>query len=1539
MACTSLKRFNSFIKELGEEASKLTPEQIIDIKEKITGNFQPHLHEDIFPSDYDYSPVELGINDLFPKLNDKQKQRKITMFKNSLKKLRKGEKLGSQQAKLYNQISKWIDENKEISTEIKKENKSKDNNSIKNNKNKKNKNNESKNNKVINVNNKIGKKITVKLPMSDNYTFSENSTPKDLEINAIYDLVINGLDEFGEILSTPDPATKELYNGEEMYESIEDSLDKIGHSNIFKDVHTNEEISELDRIAKLIMDRAHEGSYALMNRAINKAYEAIEKAGITVNRGIKGSMSRTDNVILEEKLIERVLDDTNVADTFMEVIKQIDLANGKKPLVTKAYSDHVGFVFDRIKNILKNTGARVELTLGTTLDPVSRGIYREGYDYSKDLDRDSITILFNPEDKTATASELLLHELMHSTMKRYLDSRPSIREQFKLLRKTLKNKIDKSIFLEQAINEGATELTEDMKKSIEEKWDYIMSEDSDIEEFMAYIISNSYLYNAVKDIKVEKEFKNRLSKIFNSMKDMKYIDNNVKKMFALAKNIIDLFLAIPLTIFDIVSDMVSGRNKAIGKTGQQLIENTLKDIESFQLRMEHLKDNGLATFLHDYSDTIQTPFLAGSIETAANFIDVINKIGIKLDPVAQVALHKLFEIKDKAIDKLSDKDGILYNAYNGIIATELGSRLLKARLTRSLIYQNFSVKKYEKIEELHRKKKQAFDALMTNINSVFKDKILNSTLSKKEFMYHSHVFFNKVLRSRLHTVMNDINLETMNIKEQFKNVADNYKMKLMGNGLDEFALKHLDALAHHLIDGKVHIKSQQINVQNILNNFMTIKSKRKLSNYFSKENLELAEKYVSAKSVEFLNEDEINAIYDLYSIQELNDEITQLSTLYDKEYNKIKFSNKSFDYNQLPFGYVDNNLNKAKYSIALVHESELSEFRDKDNMSKVLDSFTMLGEKVYRVKFIDDSVPYEDGILGAIKLKKNGSSIKSILKVIYTEKKRKKDKTVSNKDVDLFINEVMNQLQLDNVSDIIFKSDKTGIMPIYSSNGNIIDWIIPYSDDDLSKLEANMDIVDGLPHTITRLIDFKNTHKNNMDAVDVIQKFYRDKKNDDIDFIKISPTINKDLWNKLTPELKRYIQDMYNGVLYVPDAVLELILGARQASLANLRKNNILPYSDNTDFVVESYKLRKWIKLAEKVWGDILNKNKTASILFNPDISVGNFISNMMLMWTHGVPPHQYISEFYNKWKQLEEYEELNNKKIRLQIEKSFGKDVEIQLNRIKSQIKSHPFNDLVKDGQFAAMVDDLSDDPDGILDQIKEDFVEKTEDDRQWYSKIVLEAYRLKRKDPYYKDIDIEDIIEDVKDDYNANKRFVVPIEIEKARQVLYGSKGTKAHKFATKLTMYADTLARQMLYEKMKNDILKKNSGQFSNADKQRILNFVDKQFINYGYNVSGSQMWLEKVFGVQFLKYLFQHHKAYLKVIQKNPTGVLAQQTAQHATGINIADPMDTLADHTPLENILNRWKGGEPIEQMKELLDINMFMPLEIFDKDAWFKVYN
>jgi len=1307
-----------------------------------------------------------------------------------------------------------------------------------------------------------------------------------------------------------DELDKIVYGKKTILDHIKDIL-----NHFLKNVKNNDKRTLLSESLAVVFDKSHEPNF-------DKDYN-------------KGSSDDIVELTPETALMNDLLTENNLGDVFSRVVQEVDMASGKVLNITQDYYDHMDRVLKIIQDVMKNNGTKIDFSLGVTDSTNTKGMWTPDFDFENQEDRDAIKVLFNPADKTSSASEVMLHELLHSLFKRAFDSDLKMRKAFEDLRREVKKQLGPDVFTIQMVQEGATSLTPEDEKLIQRKFDYILSDGADIEEFMAYAMSNSYLFDAIKDIQIQ-DVPSKVDEALSRLAEVRKLKGSGNKIFGIINRSIDVLTAY---LSEILRKIFSPKQN-IGKTGDEIMKQTLQDVHAFQLKQQFLLAN------ETFSDTLRgysnAPlFIGQSLETAATVIDAM---GAVTGPIED-GVRKILEQKDKIISKLDPKSNkVVANAIDGIQRISFMKKILTSRVLKNLMFQNFTTNKYQALLQLKRQK-QAIEAMMTNISAEITNIVSNTELANPDNTYNSYVYVNRVLKSGMYEYIDEFDYSSMSLRSQAKRKANEALDELSKSyNMTDSVKEHLDAIAKWTLDGKVHIENQQINPQNVLLRYFDPlrrsigESKVTATN----KDIELANKYVTMKALESMTDDELIAIEVMHENPKLNEEMKHVTKLYKSRieaYKNSEFIDNS-RFNSLPFGFIDNKTGTAKYQISLVHDNDIKTFKSTVGKIELIDSFEIGGEKFYRVKHGEDAVPYEDGVLGSISIGVKGNGIKSIIAALYNAKKISTPDSMKDLTVAQFTDKMLKQM-LSQKKDDIFKSDDgLVLMPKHDKNGRLIDWILPLSDDDIKSIGAPIDIMSSLPYTIERLVNARQTSIHNRKAVDVIEQFYSDTKYDDKyskkDFIVISKNKNKDLWDKLSPSVKKYINDMHNGVLHLPDEILELMIGSRSASLANISMSDINPFSNNKDLLIKSYKIRKAIKTAEKIWGEILNKNKTVAILFNPDIGVGNFISNMMLMWSHGVNPYRYIKEFRNKWYQLEEYQDLSRQRISLALRKNFGEDVDDKLKILNKRIDLHPFAKLVKDGQFTAMIDDISDEPEGYIGHLINDLTEKGKNDREYYTQVVVEAYRRKAE----RGGDVNKYISEVEKELKNNKwKFRIPAELARTRALLYGSNGTQAHRTATQITMFADTLARQMLLEHMIKKKELTNKRKLTKREQQDILDFVDEQFINYGYNVSGLQMWVERVFGIQFLKYLFQHHKAYWKVIKRNPSAVAAQQTAQHVTGINIADPMDTLVDHGPADNIINRWQSDDPIEVISNLVTPNITTPLGIFDTDAWFKVYH
>jgi len=151
----------------------------------------------------------------------------------------------------------------------------------------------------------------------------------------------------------------------------------------------------------------------------------------------------------------------------------------------------------------------------------------------------------------------------------------------------------------------------------------------------------------------------------------------------------------------------------------------------------------------------------------------------------------------------------------------------------------------------------------------------------------------------------------------------------------------------------------------------------------------------------------------------------------------------------------------------------------------------------------------------------------------------------------------------------------------------------------------------------------------------------------------------------------------------------------------------------------------------------------------------------------------------------------------------------------------------------------------------------------------------------------------------------------------------------------MYSDTIAKNILLEKLVADLKKEKQRDLTVAEHNRLLRRVSEIFINYSYPTSGIQMWMEKVFGLHFQKYFYAVGKGYKHIIKSKPVDVAEQQAIQALT-FDTPDPIDTYIGKTDLvDKFANRWKLDDMGDVVSDLVTPNILDPFD-FNLNSLFK---
>lgn len=1224
----------------------------------------------------------------------------------------------------------------------------------------------------------------------------------------------------------------------------------------------------------------------ILSESLSLIYDPnYEPVNDVESKGSSQNTSFVDRDLGDELWYQDTLDGNNIKDNFMRLASE-DIADGNNIYATEAFNDHLVNTIGMIEEFYREyrPDYNIELEVNTTdRDTETKGSYSKKINFRTGKQEDKISILRDRTDKTASSSEIMLHETLHSFFSNAFKNQPKLALKMKALRKEIINLGgDYTLFLQQS-QFNKSDITDREIQSAKDKFDYALSDSADIEEFAAYAMSNSFLFNAIKDVELSSEVsKSRNGSIF-------------EKLYSL--------------FIDVVNSM---RGVPAGSKGSDLIMSTMKDIYAFNVKVESKIDYDNYADMYSSINFIKNkPPLMHTMYTVGSIVDMMNKGGLKAEPYLVKSISKLLEVKDNIVE--NGKKSRAGDFIKGLMKFKSISSIVNSRLVQNVWNQHVDDTANginSDIYSAFRHTKSIIDTTIIGAKKEMTASIEKMSLHHAENSILAKSAIDNIFKIGMSKYVFDLDPEVDLETERLNELVEEARKSLVENSyISDAMVYELDSLSRFAINRESTGPNQKTNIHNILSNLGTVT--------YSESLRDKAERYVALKSFSMVSEENLDSVYVMLTDEVMSKELKEISSMYGEFTRKAMPTSGTIDHSI--FGYMEHDPSDRQYTLDLVSEDEIN--LDKNHRLTIVDDEpTMIaGEKFYMVKFRNIDVPFEDGLLGSIGIRVDGISIRKKINKLYSSVIVSDEKLSEEyKTLDAFVSSV-----LDGISDKNapkgFSSSKRTIVPEYDEHGNIKDFIIPFTKDDISgSMEVKDDISSYMSHTLSRLINVKASRINNKKSLNLLLDFYEDNKyNDDVSFIKISKKTTPTIWSKLSVEVKKEVLNNNNGQLNIPSDLLELIVGSKQASLSNL---------EFAGFGVKTEKTKHIIMVAEKLVSEIIGKNKAVTVMYNSAVFLNNMISNMTVAWIHGINPIEYYKNFTRDWSLLTDYEEMNRKLYSVEIEEMMGRDKRKESSILRKQLDDSKFKGLIEDGQFTPLIDDMNSDPEGLIGNfLDENLFKKDLDSDNVKREMMLEANNRYSSD---RSISLSDHYSDVVHEYKSkNTSYKLPAKARTVTNILYGPKGTFAHKFATKLVMYGDTLTKQMIADKKKNEIRTKERREVTKVESDAIFRDMDQMFVNYSYNTSGQQMWAEKVAGVLFIKYLFRIGKAMALLIRKKPVPIIGQQGLQYST-YDIADPLDAVTNNSPVENIANRWVLDDPGDQLVELLAPNIHEPFGV-----------
>ena len=1143
-------------------------------------------------------------------------------------------------------------------------------------------------------------------------------------------------------------------------------------------------------------------------------------------------------------------------------------------IYSQEFLDHQRSIIGSIEQAFENgatskiTYEEVMTTLDGSIDRATTGFIEHNADGSA-----KIKLRWNKYNGTARKSEIFLHEMVHFMTQRAYAISPDIQILIKELQKVVRDAgLTYEIFLTDIYNQGLEPTAYDIQIA-KDKYEYAIGSVADPEEFFAYAATNEHLFNAIKDIKI-------------SPKIIENLDVGTKR--GIVRNV-KMFIN---RLIDMINEIWASQAEASGKTGAELITDTMMKLSSLQAQMD--VENAMA-FEDNVDESVDEKILNEMDEKIAPWVKKFDDAVEDLH--SKTKKNSSFKKIVKAAQKVSlinrmIESNIIQNIYTSV--TQKTNSEKWAHLYRLYrIGKNFTEKHRQGLS----------DAIGRVVAPYFEDidKNTRSAISKIIFKLDMPSLLdeeNGIDFSELKVILDDSNKLDLivqaaknEVEKEYKNMYDDYEENFND------AIEQADGLATYLNEGKVVVANQQLNAENIYSQFHKSGTKDStlidvLSSYDAddKKAISALDRYITYKALQMSSTEDKKLVKRYLKSDKNVKNIKNMVNMY-KEFviNAVDDLNVTI-YNPIPKGFFES-LNKSQMKYEIIAEDEVDYYEGMfGNMTNIGEYGTINGVKYYKLVGRGHEVGFDEGMISIAGTTIEGISLKSILinNMVVANKKKKKHERESRQAMENRVTQILDNFIASGGKDTsIFKGVEGNMpIPVYDFSGSVIDYKIqPTTYDKVKHMKYSLDVVESAKYTLTKLQHRQASVIHNKEVIDTLLDFHEKHAIEDADeFITIkrqeeNEQFNEDIhgrWNRI-PEYTRNYIFMKTGKhsLTIPKSMLELITGERRVTFSNF---NIGPID-----IRNNPKMQKMILAIEDYIAEVFGWLKETIAIRMGNVVGANTISNMIQAWRHGkIGPIEYIERARRKWQELNEYRELvaelNDEKVKLVAQGENQERSTLHKIRILEQrINKNPFHILVNDGQFSPIIEDINVEEDGANGHIAQK----------------------------------------IEDAFNTNKftRGVKPI-----KEVLFLDRNTKIYQAMMKFTQYGDIITREILREKREEDAIKAGRP-MSDRERQAYLDFLDQLFVNYSYIDNRFIKYGERILAIFFTKYLLRQAKAMQTVIAENPGRFLASILAEEVTGYDVETAED--AYYEPITSLMNKLGFLHPGRVFDSITDVPIF----------------
>lgn len=1039
----------------------------------------------------------------------------------------------------------------------------------------------------------------------------------------------------------------------------------------------------------------------------------------------------------------------------------------------------------------------------------------EGTAAQIDLKTQEIKVRWNKASRLTKLSEVFLHEVNHKMSKHVFAKQPSLKRLAEDLRKSaVEAGVDYTVYLE-----GITDPTANEIAIAKMKYEYTFDKTADIEEFYAYATTNENVYNSIKDVMITTPLIKDVQLTAGKREPVKVVLNKLIKAV------------------NVVWRLLSGRGIPGGQIIAEMVDTIARlDAEAVQMKkLEESKDPGV------------TDYVAGKMSELDETVrPVIEKVADWSDKLQTVNPSKL----GKHIAKIP--------ILNELMATGISQylwRTVTQDTTKEGVAEMYMVFRHSKqVVEKHTSDirtgvKMMADKMFDGVDERTKDSVRRLVMEADLAQYSAQ---------ELSDMLND---------SAVLDEAERELLRSAGN-LDTAMIEQIDGLAEYIAKGTATRPDQQLNAYNIANEVYAGKHKRQ-----ARVAVAVVDKLVTLKALRMSDKSDIKRLKKLLATEDGKSIIDKTRNMYRGYIDGMRSDALIDGYDPIPKGYTKPANGLLRYELVpkdavKAQESVLMKLVETKPYMKIdgVDYYLMTG----RTK----SVGFTEGAIGLISHTTEGIPVSSLLRkqndIVSKKKGRLSDAALRKKTKAL-----IKDIQEGNTGKTEMLVGKT-LVPVYNHNREIVDYRVQLSklEQDVHLPDREMKLEDVMSSTFSRSIKTSLTAMENRKVVDaIIENSGRGVRENPDDYVLVEEYTEEDAlngvkrerrhdrWEYLPDHTKDYIYQMTRnkGILIHKDFV-ELMTGEKDMTIGNFAA-----FGFN---MKEHPVARARLMALEAYITELLGYVKQEMIVLNGNILVGNQVSNAMVAAGHGVNPVKYTKKFKERWQQLNDYNEKVQMLAELEVEKMAGSNVDSKIVQLKKQLEGNIWDELVKDGQYTALVEDINIDAkrDGQLATMLQKYLDKSD-----FGKMVSTV-----------------------------------------RDAVHIDKAGGFYATMLKTVHYGDAITRQIIKEELEEKAIARE-GELTEKTKRDILNYLDQLLVNYGYIPNRWWGYADKVLGLLFMKYYLNQPKAILNMMRRNPTKIALLQGAQKVTGLDVADPFNTYSNSI-LDGIGYRWMLDDVPEHM-------------------------